>query len=39
MADFAEDELEQFGRSLDLVAERLNELVEAAKQSATPGPT
>ena len=39
VADLGEDELEQFGRSLDLVADRLNELVEAAKRSAASGPT
>jgi DNA-binding MarR family transcriptional regulator len=39
VADFDEDELEQFGRCLDLVADRLKELVEAAERSAAPGPT
>ena len=39
VADFGDQELEQFSRSLDLVADRLDGLVQAAKRSTAPGPT
>ena len=39
VADLGQDELEQFSRSLDLVADRLNGLVEADKRSTASGTT
>ncbi len=39
VADFGDQELEQFSRSLDLVADRLDGLVQAAKRSTAPSPT
>ena len=39
VADFGDEDLKHFSRSLDLVADRLDGLVEAAKRSTAPGPT
>ena len=39
VADFGDQDLEQFSRSLDLVADRLDGLVQAAKRSTAPAPT